>query len=338
MKLKNYLYESLLDDEDVLVSSGDEDALKAMYTGADSPVQQIFRHEGMNGASNIPPYIEENKIIFQNFLYITDHKPVKSITDLLPGIDHILTNRINISRKIDVLDGNKYCNNFSTNFINIDGLRKLSNVNIFFIPDSSTDKLYNRLHSYGAVFDNVTITDNYHKTNLMFFKNPPKFINTKFNCKYNAKISISLPEFGSKNDILTKTIDKLLDANYKCISYDHKKGEENIRKCNLNNIKILISDLKYELKTKLFRFKSDVKIEDVLGTTIPDAIDEININAYDWQLKFFRNKKILPDTLISDAINGWVVAAVPRVRKNRQLEKLHRNPINYDPFKIGYDL
>lgn len=318
MNLQKYLYESLLDDEDELIKSNDDELYNKSILGDLS--SDLYKDYNDYKIVKEPATVDGNTIIFPRDVKLNgDHYPDhKSISYYVPGIDTMIvkgTLTIHPVRNIDIIDNNYICKNIEAESIYFDlrRIKEINDINISInspnMPGINNIRIYSIIN--GVKFKNIHINTKLPKINIWIeTRKLPEFKNVTSNCdKIHLKVyNVDLTD--NENELMS-SINSLFDPKYKINVFDRNKSILINKKCNLKNIQAIINNpKKYTIESNLIGLKSGIKITDALGD-IPKNIYRYDILNNNILISFEKGGDIIKNSSqkLSDE---WVMKIMKR--------------------------
>ena len=314
--LRNKLYESLLDDEEELINTGDEDTI---LNDKNNQFYNFFKSRGSFGqyVDDIPT-IKSDKLIYPDtVLIIGDNQPIKYY---LPNIKTIRASRVQIDSNNEEISKHTLCHNIEAKLVDIYIMHTniIKDISINLLDDKNqADQDYilsgisikngnsaNKfLSNYKTItFNNVKLKSKNKCIISISYANIPKFVNCEFNCK---ELHISLMTKDVLSDVnIAKSIDQHLDMDYSFDVLNMKSKEiETKNKMKLKSLRMLVGNLIYKPQQSIGRFKPNTKITDIFED-IPQNVSEISISDHnDTRILFSKS----PQPHNSFKINEYVI-------------------------------
>ena len=337
------LYESLLDDEDVLVGRTESAISKQFFSDDDSPFYAVFYPNGprARGVAATPSYFKYARFE-DDVLYIPHDTKIsclkltgaqckcKTLSDLWKGYYDQPVNTLKINRLwIDCsscnfnINKDTFCENIISDKVTISNPKSIHDINITIndLPGSTVARhdqsfvLSNIWQANGVILKNVNI--NFVEGNLslkIISINDETFIPLD-GITSNARIihyhdTFCLEDYGW-SELFNNHI---LDTSYVCELWDEKKKAVDRRK--MNNLKKVIATAnnprRYRVqKDPLIKVRKDCEIEKLFGLKNLKNVDLIRI--WNNNVKIYIRKGHTghhPDTYSKD---GWQI----HIEKNR---------------------
>lgn len=324
ISLRNKLHESLLDDEDVLLSD-DSGIIMDILDNLTSDFYKEYNNKRM---VRDKAHLENDTVVFDDSIKVNceNNNNHKSIPEYLLGINSIKVNgalQINPLRGLDTFDDKYICKNLSAErfIFDLRDTHKFKNININ-ITDKHVDST-NRISILDPIsrtnlyFENINISANLPWMFIFMDTDKlPQFKNVSIDGCKQIYLKIYSLELGEKGYDITDKLNSLLDLKYKCEVFDNKKSEIVTRKSDIKSILATTNNHKrYIVKSELFKLNPNAKLSDIISD-IPKGIHSINIFNNNCCIVFERD----PDNLIKQRLplisnllkDGWSMRIIDK--------------------------